>query len=62
MKYVNLLRSLIYILVGILLLFVIKPPLQVSNLANNLFASFCLLYGGFRFFQAYVDFKKTSDE
>jgi hypothetical protein len=62
MKYFNLLRSLIYIVVGVLLAFVIMPPLKVSPLAHNLFASFCVIYGGFRFYQSLKAFKENIDE
>lgn len=60
MKYVNFLRSIFYIVVGLLLFFVITP-LKVSTLANTLFASFCLLYGGFRFYQALQESKKFEE-
>ncbi len=60
MKYVNFLRSIIYIVVGFFLFFVITP-LKVPVLANNIFASFCVLYGGFRFYQAYQESKKSEE-
>jgi hypothetical protein len=60
MKYVNFLRSIIYIVVGLFLFFVITP-LKVSALANNLFASFCVFYGGFRFYQAWQESKKSEE-